>query len=250
MGKWFLESIKVRHDRIDTAESFGTNIRVKFRMRYVPIAGQQFTETPQLIYYERIVMKTTQGLTQEYWDQSVDQYQRNPGGLTFQSWIRRYQAGYQWAATRTNTLARGRVRLLNPVGLRARPEIQGEGIDAEATASRDYLGRWGGILEIKVQDAASIGLTSMTWDRKERTIFFTIGVQGSTVWRRAKQYLLVDRTTAPVQRVERFEVRHSERAWGPPTWHEPVDTAGFTQVNVPANLTMNPPLLLVQGEYQ
>jgi hypothetical protein len=97
---------------------------------------------------------------------------------------------------------------------------------------------------------ASLGLTSEGWDRKERYIFFTFGVRGSTLWRRAKQHLIVDRTTAPVQMVERFEVRASDRGWVTPTWHEHVDTTGFTQVVVPANLAMNPPLLLVQGEYR
>jgi hypothetical protein len=254
MGKWILESIKLRHERINNAEQFGTNIRVKFRLRYITVPGHQstFVETPQLVWYERIVMKTTQGPTQTYWEQTCNQYARNAGALTFKSWVQRYQAGYRWTARQVNTLPRGRVRLLNPVGLRAHPTLgdDGSGVLAsnEATASRDYLGRWGGVLEIKVHDRPSFGLTSLTWDRKERYVFFTIGVNGGTSWRRARQHLIVDRTTTPPLMQENFTV-HSERAWVMPTWPDVVNTTGFTQIDAPNDATELRDPGIWHGEY-
>ncbi|MDI1444689.1 hypothetical protein [Polyangium sp. 6x1] len=270
MGRWSLENITIFATNRTSAEVFGHNVHALFRMRYDASRLSRFHETPRLVWHEHIicmeirrrpspagdaagadVITSVAAHTEEsrtWWEVSVDQYARNPGSPNFAPWIARYREGYRSAVGMPGSVIRGGAQLFHRRGGDANPRTQNVNTaDDQAEASRRYLGKKGGILTIEIHDVPSIGLSG-EWDVKERYLFFTLGVQGGTVWRRVRQHLRVDKSLPPDLWTRTLEVEPLEPGVQP-AWETNVDTTGFTRVDPPAHLTQVNQPLLVGGEF-
>jgi len=255
MGRWKLEDITVLSTESDSPQFFGNHVHGTFRMRYSSSLIGKFVETPEVIWHERILMKEVNGQTRTWWEFECNQYDRSGTSRTFAAWVARYHAGYSSVAGVPAGIRGGSVRMLDKRGqaiamARINPDNLPDAEPADrADLSRRYLQKKGGILNIEIYDRPGISLTT-DWDIRERYLYFTMGVSGGALWRRAKQTLRAVRNRPRNEWERTFVVGPLERGDEQPVGEEFVDTSGFTQVDPPDHATNVQDRTYTDGEFR
>lgn len=204
MGSWSLigatPSVKDRDD------VYGNFFSIRFKLKYTPSKFGKFKEMPLLEWKEVIFMKLHHDRT--YWKHPVDQYQRDPRSKTFKLYVGRYRNWFD--CVRTGAGGGGDLYSIKdlqgrPVPKDAFPRLSDSQKKAEFV--RGYLQRYGGVVEILVNDSPAI-LTPTPGDGvdKERVLTFDCGFKGLGMRTFAYQYLHVRGAVGKAQWERKCEV--------------------------------------------
>jgi hypothetical protein len=192
MGSWSVESvspdIRLRND------VYGHFFAIRFRLKYKPSTMGSFQEMPRLEWKETITMMEANEGT--WWQYVGDQYERNPGSMTFNSWVGRYSFAHYSVCRKDARYGNDEpVRLYDSKGGeldRDTFDAKESSQEAQADAVRAYLKKNGGIMELIVVDKPGINKpTDDTTFHKERILTFDCGLRGVGERVKAYQHLIV-----------------------------------------------------------
>jgi hypothetical protein len=228
LGTWTLDSVTPSNSNYDTAELYGTNVIVTYKLRYRQSIFSSFTETPRLDWHEKFIMKEHHNGT--WWEFEANMYEHNPCSNTLKIWAGRYIHAYKAAMGLPDLATKGSSKLLKSNGGPITPKDlkPSLSLDSEkANAVRDYLKSNGGFLEITIHDIPSINRPKAT-DHKERLLQFKCGVVlGTTSWQ-GEQLLNLNGATHESTWTRDFSASHPA-----------FNTTGLTQVAAPT-MVSNP----------
>ena len=241
MGTWTLESISASSSDLN-GNVFGSNFQVKLRMKYAGGLFGKFTESPSLDWHEQFTTLWHHDNT--YWKFEANMFSHKPGSGTFQAWARRYSEAYNYATGQPKGISKGNVKLFdlkgNKLGKNAIINKPGLSMPQKSEATREYLKKNGGILEVEVHDIPGITVSGGGGKHVERLLLFKCGLVGGAKFVTAMQYLNVN-TSNPENTWEReFKTSSFSRMDQP--------TRGLTEIPTPSDVGQPNPII-VAGEY-
>jgi len=214
MGTWTLEGLAGGFTPLITADAFGHNFRVSYKMRYKPSTFDKFVEPPILDWYEQV--KKKDHLAGEWHEYEMNMYALKPQSYTLMVWGRRYVEAYNHAAKlpRGVDKMKGSSMLLdkkgNPVPLSALGGKVVADANKKSDLVRSYLKSNGGILQIEIHDVPAITLPLGPGEHVERLLIFNVGIVGGGMRVRAEQYLHVNQATLQGTWGHVFHMGHSQ----------------------------------------
>jgi len=179
MGKWTLEDISGSSTDLNPGETFGTNWKLKMKLKYTANLLGKWTESPQLNWHERFTTLWHHQGT--YWTFEHNMFDLKPTSPTFHAWSMRYIDAYNFVTGNYHQGYKGSVTMHDVNGRVINNTAMGKKTGLtdpqKAEATRSYLKSNGGILEVEIHDVPAIGIKTKG-KHVERLLLFECGLAG------------------------------------------------------------------------